>query len=179
MAYTHADDGEFSVETSYLADLPSGTIYAERQITPLGRRDSRSPVAASGCSSTRPACIPASRRAASACSAPARAPLAAADIERLIAHGRTTVGALSERLAERIAAPFGPAEAAVLFCPAALVQIEQQVGALDADSRYLALAWPDDWTRDLPRLLPPSGKYALFGLLALETAGRACTRFRS
>jgi hypothetical protein len=100
-----------------------------------------------------------------------RVSLAAADVEHLVAHAATTIADLRERLVERLATPLGPVEVAVLLRPAALVQHEQQVGALDAEERFLALDWPARWTKELPSLLPTVSTYALFGLLTLGTAG--------
>jgi hypothetical protein len=171
VGYAQADDGEFSVETSYLIDLPTGAIYAERQITPLGRRVPPKPRHRERLLVDEAGLYPGEPPRRLRLQRTRRAPLAAVDVERLLAHAPTIVDALRERLVERLAAPFGPAEAAVLFRPAALIQHEQQVGALDADSHYLALAWPAGWMKELPRLLPPAGGYALFGLLGLDYIG--------
>src|SRR5262249_8060569 len=135
LGYTSIDDGEFTVETSYLADLPTGAIYAERQITPRGRRGPPKPRHHQRLLVDEGGLYPGAPSRRLGVQRMRRAPLAVADVERLLSHGITTVAALVERLAEQLAAPFGPAEAAVLFRPTALIQHEQQVGALDAEKR--------------------------------------------
>jgi hypothetical protein len=171
VGYTREDDGEFHIETSYLADLPTGAIYAERQITPLGRRGACKPRHRLRLLVDEAGLYPGEPPRRIRLQRVRRAPLTAADVDRLLAHAATTVAALQERLVERLAAPFGPAEAAVLFRPAALVQHGQQVGALDPDERFLALNWPARFATELPPLLPAAGRYTLFGLLALDADG--------
>jgi hypothetical protein len=171
VGHTAKSDGEFYVETAYLADLPTGAIYAERQITPLGRRGTaqarhrlRLLVDEAGLYPGEPPRRLRLQRVR-------RAPLTTADVERLLAHAVTTIADLQERLVARLASPFGPAEAAVLFRPAALMQQGPEMAALDAAERFLPLDWPAAWTKDLPPLLPPDGAYGLFGLLTLDATG--------
>ena len=57
------------------------------------------------------------------------------------------------------------------FRPAALLQCEGRIGAVDQAGRFLALAWPERWAEQLPPLLPPAGSYALFGLLRQAERG--------
>jgi hypothetical protein len=175
VGYSHVDDGEFSVETSFLADPATGAIYAERQILPLGRRAPPKPRYRERLEVAEAGLYPGEPPRRIRLQRMRRAPLRLADVERLIARATTSVASLGEQLAGRISAPFGPAEVAVLFRPAALIRHEQRVGALDVASGYLALDWPAGWTKELPGLLPPAGRYALFGLLALGAAG-ACLR---
>jgi len=142
VGYTRVDDGEFSIETSYLADVPTGAIYAERQIMPLGRRWAPKPRHRQRLLVDEAGLYPGESPRRIRLQRMRRAPLAAADVERLVGHAATTIAELRERLVERLATPLGPVEGSMLFRPAALVQHEQQVGAFDAEERFLALDWP-------------------------------------
>jgi hypothetical protein len=178
LAYTQDDDGEFRIQTSYLADVNTGAIYVERQINPHGRSAPAKPshrlrlrVDEAGLYPGVPPRRIRLRRVQ-------RQPLTAADVDRLLPHAADAVPDLRRQLAERLATPFGPAatvagspDVPVLFRPAALLTGDDQLGALDAAGHFLALDWPHAWTYALPQLLPPAAPYALFGLLALAPTG--------
>jgi hypothetical protein len=178
LAYTQDDDGEFRIQTSYLADLPTGAIYAERQISPGGRSSPPKPshrhrllVDEAGLYPGVPPRRIRLRRVQ-------RLPLTAADVDRLVARAADAVPELQRQLAERLETPFGaptsltgPVAVPVLFRPAALVAHGSLIGALDGSGRFLALEWPLRWTHALPQILPESAPYVLFGLLALGPTG--------
>jgi hypothetical protein len=171
VAATRGDDGEFRIETSYLVDLLTGEVYAERLIAPLRlsgppkpRHRLRLLVDEAG---LYPGVAPRRiklRRAR-------RAPLAAEQVRRLLEVVPSDAAELRRRLLERLEVPFGPHEVAVLFRPAALLQCDERVGAVDQAGRFLALAWPERWAEQLLPLLPPPGSYALFGLLRQAERG--------
>lgn len=167
------DDGEFRIETSYLADLPTGVIYAERQITPVGLRPRpRTPprlrllVDEAG---LYPGVPPRRLKLIRA----RRAALTLADVDRLLATAVADVAELRRRLIARFAAPFGPPEIAAAFRPAALLVAGDRVGAVDGTGRFLALEWPAGWTKQLPGLLPEPGRFAVCGLVRLAGSGLA------
>jgi hypothetical protein len=171
VGFTQTDDGEFRVETSYLADLASGEVYAERAITPIrlhsapkARHRLRLLVDEAG---LYPGVAPRRLKLRRV----RRAALAAEHVDRLLAAAPVDVSELRRRLVERQQIPFGPVEVATFFRPTALLTRARQVGAVDAAGCFLELAWPDAWTDQLPPILPPLGRYALFGLLSLAEVG--------
>ena len=173
VGFTVANDGEFRVETSYLAELARGEVYVERAITPIRlhaapklRHRLRVLVDSAG---LYPGVAPRRLKLRRV----RQAPLSLAHVERLVAAAPDDLTELCRRLVERQQVPFGPAEVAHFFRPAALLTRERQIGAVDRAGRFLAITWPDVWTDRLPPLLPPPGRYALFGLLRLdESAAR-------
>lgn len=171
LAATTTREGDFRIETIYLADLATGTIYIDRQITPmqLGAAGKTAPclrllIDEAG---LYPGIAPRRLKPRRT----RRAPLRADDVERLLTHALTDLGTLWARLSERLRLPFGPEEAAVLFRPAALVQQGELASVHDGVGAFLPLAWPPTWTAELPPLLPEREPYALFGLLRLEADG--------
>ena len=168
---TRADDGEFRVETGYLADLATGALYAEKQITPSRlrteprTRHQHRVVVEHGLLFPGPA--------------PRRLRLHRFSREALTAEGvaglvgRTTDSAAVVRagLVERLNEPFGEREVAVLFRPAALLERGDQRVTVDGAGEALALTCAPKWLEGLIPLLPEEGEYALFGLLGLETDG--------
>ncbi len=164
-------DGEFQVESSYLADLASGRVLIERQITPRAlwkgpkpRHRTRLLVDEAG---LYPGPAPQRiklRRAR-------RAPLTLADIERLIQRAPADLAVLRERLVARLSDPFAPERIPVLFRPTSLLTQGDLVGALDQSGRFLPLEWPDGWRKELSSLLEPGAPVALLGLLSLDHPG--------
>lgn len=171
LAYTRADDGEFLIETSYLVDLADGTIYAEKQIVPLRLSGTSKTIHRHRLLVDEAGLYPGVPPRRIRLQRVRRAPLSVDDIDRLLARAVDSVPELRRRLVERLQVPFGPLEVAVLFRPTVLVTRGQSVAALDGEGHFLALDWPDPWSRDLPSLLPESGAYALFGLLRLDEFG--------
>jgi hypothetical protein len=175
-------DGEFLVATSYLADLASGDIYADRLIAPRRLRSNQPPqhrvrvlVDAAG---LYPGLPPRRIRLGSV----RRAPLLNEHIDQLIMRAPADVSDLQRRLLELVAVPFGQPKAAVLFRPSALLQPPgdpggaptsqaQPAGALDDAGRFLALDWAPLSRHGLALAPPTADPYALFGLLSLTAEG--------
>lgn len=172
IAYTAISDGEFQIETSYLAEPATGAVYAEKLITPMkmntwtkGRCRQLILLDEGGLyPGAAPRRIKLRRMR--------RAPLMASHVAQFLESAPATVAELRRLLVERLSEPFGPPELAVLFRPAALVAQGDLIGALDAASQYVELAIPEKWRKELPAILPDAGagRYAFFGLL--EQAGR-------
>jgi hypothetical protein len=173
VAFQHLYDGEFRIETSYLGDLATGTLYAERQITPTrlysaskSRHLHRLQVDEAG---LYPGSAPRRLKLLRA----RRVLLQAADVARFLAHVPDRVDTLRQHLVTQMEAPFGAPEAVVTFRPAALVTRSGGVAATDGEGRLLPLECPPAWIDRLARLLPPAGGYALVGLLGLEDGAAA------
>lgn len=174
VGFSRTDDGEFRIETSYLADLPTGQLYAERAITPLRFHQPPKPRHRLRLLVDDAGLYPGVSPRRLKLRRVRRAPLDATHVERLVQTAPADLAELRRRLVERQQLPFGPFEAPTLFRPAALLRQDRRVGALDAAGRFLELAWPEVWLTgapSLPSLLPPSGHYALFGLLTLADEG--------
>lgn len=176
VAFQRVDDGEFVVESSFLADLAGGGLYTEKQITP--RR-----LAAAGGKVRHRQKLLADEAGLYPGAAPRRiklfrsrrAPLTAADAERLVTLATGDVADLRRQLVERLSSPFGPPDLPLLFRPAGLVVQGELAGAVDGAGRFVALDLPAGWRKELPDLLPSDGAYALFGLLALDASGLRLT----
>jgi hypothetical protein len=164
-------EGEFKVETAYLAALDSGTIYAEKRITPATMRQTAEIGYRHRLVVEEARLYPGTLPRRIKLGTMQRATLRAADMDRVLAHASGTVSELRRFLAERLDSPFGADEPAVLFRPSGLIASGDRVEAIDDQGGFLALGWPQRWSRDLPTLLPAPGEYALFGLLGFE-AGR-------
>jgi hypothetical protein len=167
VAYQRQDDGEFRIETSYLGDLATGTLYAERQITPIrlvstakSRHLHRLLVDEAG---LYPGGAPRRLKLLRT----RREPLHAGDVARFLSCLPESVDALRQQLVSQMAIPFGTPEVVVAFHPAALMTRQGAPAALDRDGRPLALECPPSWLERLPPLLPLAGNYALVGLLTL------------
>jgi hypothetical protein len=171
LAPTTADDGEFRVETGYLVDLPTGTIYVERQISPT--RFHGEPRSHQRCrlivdeAGLYPGDPPRRIRLGRS----RRVPLTAGDARRLVDTAVDEVAELRQRLVHHLDLPFSNGALPVLFRPAALVAQADLLGALDRAGHYVAVDWPAAWTAELPSLLPDNGQCALFGLLDLADRG--------
>lgn len=197
VAATHDDDGEFAVDTSYLVDLRSLEIYAERQITPVQLRGAspkthhrvRLLVEEAG---LYPGLPPRRIRLEKV----RRAPLRQADVERVVQGAATDLSEIQRRLVEQAQVPFGEPEAAVLFRPAALlaapasqsdgrgqterlgavdaqgrfVELEPRLGTLNEHGRFVSLDWRQASTGDLASTLA-GASVALFGLARLGEHG--------
>jgi hypothetical protein len=159
------DDGEFKVETSYLLDPRDGAVYAEKQISPLALRSSPKPTPRQRLLVDEAGLYPGDSPRRIKLLRTRRLPLTTLDVERVLDKAATDVATLRARLVDRLRSPFGPAEAAVLFRPAELLRDGAHFGALDATGRFLSLTIPSRLAKDLPSLLPESGRYLLFGSL--------------
>ena len=183
VGFTREDALEFVVETSYVADPAGGELYAEREITPAGRRAAPKPrrrlrlrVEEAG---LYPGLSPRRIRLARF----NRAPLRAEDVDRLIDGAVDDLAVVRRRLGERAAVPFGRPELAVLFRPAALLAppsdsvggIRQAGGALDGAGRFVALRWSRALAKSMPEALPADGRVALFGLVTLGASDETGT----
>jgi hypothetical protein len=191
VALTHENDGEFVVETSYLVDLASAEIYAERQITPARLRSAppkahhrvRLVVEEAG---LYPGLAPRRIRLGRA----RRAPLRVEDVERLVAGAATDLAEVQRRLVERAAVPFGRPEVAVLFRPAMLLAppwhgknvdprtperaalpVDETVGALDGAGRFLTVTLFGFSADGLAAATAAGEPFALFGIATLRESG--------
>jgi hypothetical protein len=183
VAATHENDGEFAITSSYLVDLGSLEVYAERQITPARLRGAtpltphrvRLLVEDAG---LYPGLSPRRIRLGHY----ERAALRDCDIERIVTGAADDVSEVRRLLVERMAVPFGPSEVAVLFRPAMLLgapagtpdqvlQAGAPAGAVDAAGRFIALDWRPLWQAGLKTTPPPDQDYAIFGLAALDATG--------
>lgn len=170
IAYTSANDGEFQIETAYLADAATGDVYAERLITPMKMGTSTKGRFRHLMLLDEGGLYPGAAPRRIKVRRMRRAPLTGGHVAQFLEHTPTTVAELRRLLVERLSEPFGPPELPVLFRPAALVAQGDLVGALDGASQFAELVMPEKWRSELPGLLPEAGRYALFGLL--EQAGR-------
>jgi hypothetical protein len=177
------NDGEFNVETSYLVDLASREIYAERQISPARLRSAgpkvqhrvRLVVEEAG---LYPGLAPRRIRLGRV----TRAPLRDADVDRLVDGATQDLSELQRRLVERAAVPFGEPEVAVLFRPAALLgppedspsqreTLGSPGGAVDAAGRFVGLDWSRLRVEGVDNAPPADEEYAIFGLATQTDAG--------
>jgi len=193
VATTREDDGEFVVGSSYLADLGSGEIYAERQITPSRLRGApptpehrvRLLVEEAG---LHPGLPPRRIRLGRV----RRAPLRVKDLGRLVEGAIDDLSEVQRRLVERAAVPFGQPEVAVLFRPRMLVagpeggkpsgkstrrtvrhEPAATFGVVDAAGRFMAASMAGVTTEHLAATVPVDGAFALFGIAALGENGLA------
>ena len=179
------------METSYLVDLESAEIYAERQITPARLRSApqkpqhrvRLVVEEAG---LYPGLAPRRIRLGRV----QRAPLRVEDIDRLVAGATTDLAEVQRRLVERAAVPFGQPEVAVLFRPATLLAppwhgknvdprtpdgsvlpLDATVGALDGAGRFLTVTLFGFSADSLASVTATGEPFALFGIATLGEAG--------
>jgi hypothetical protein len=171
VAGRHQDDGEFRVETSFLADVATGDLYLETQISPTRLAGRPKPGHRFRLLVEDGALYPGPPPRRLKLRRLRRVPLRQEDVERLLARAPASVGELRRRLVERLGSPFGEAAVPVLFRPASLVTAGERLGATDAAGELIPLVWPSDWRQTLPPLLPQPGDFALFGLLRLEAHG--------
>jgi hypothetical protein len=183
VAATHENDGEFAISTSYLIDLGSIEVYAERQITPARLRGATSLtphrvrllVEDAG---LYPGLSPRRIRLGQY----QRAALRDCDIDRVVGGAIDTVAELQRRLVERMAVPFGQSEVAVLFRPTQLLRAPAgtpgqvlesgaPAGAVDVPGRFIALDWRPLWQAGQETTLPSDQEYAIFGLATQDAAG--------
>jgi hypothetical protein len=169
VAFTRRSDGEFTVETSYLADLGTGQLYLERQITPDRLRCQPKTRHRLRLQVEQAALYPGPRPRRVKLQRYRRAPLAAADVGQWLERVPVSLAALRLALLERAAQPFGAREVPVALRPAALVEREGQRMALDAGGHALALRCAPRWMEGLaPLLIDGPSDVALFGLLSLD-----------
>lgn len=177
------NDGEFVIDTLYLADLESREIYAEREITParLRTHSAKEPhrvrlmVEEAG---LYPGLAPRRIRLGRF----TRVPLRDEDVDRLLDGATGDLSEVQHRLVQRAAVPFGQPEVAVLFRPAALlgppddpsVQAHLRwnpAGAIDAAGRFVALDWQALRIAGLETTLPADEEYAIFGIASQTDQG--------
>jgi hypothetical protein len=171
LSYTRDSDGEFRIETSYLLDLPTGSLFAERQIMPLRLASGPKPRHRHRVLVERGGLYPGLEPRRIRLGKVRHAPLAAADVDGVLNRIPDSFADLHRRLLERLRAPFAPPELPVAVRPSALVAREHEVGCIDGEGLFLRLEWPAGWSEGLPALLPEPGAYALFGLLKLDEHG--------
>jgi len=183
-------DAEFAVATSYLVDIGSLEVYAERQITPLQLRSApmvqhhvRLLVEEAGLYpglSTRRIRLGRFQLAA----------LRAQDLDRLVRHAPDDLSAIQRGLVEQALVPFGRPEIATLFRPALLVgpadeepperqmarpkdrsQHMRTLGAVDRAGRFISFRLPIGLADDLAVVGRNPSTFALFGLVGLGSTG--------
>lgn len=191
VALAHENDGEFLVETSYLVDLASSEVFAERQITPARLRSAtpkahhrvRLVVEEAG---LYPGLAPRRIRLGRV----QRAPLRVEDVDRLVAGATTDLAEVQRRLVERAAVPFGQPEVAVVFRPTALfapprhgqavdprsargtaLSVDETVGALDGAGRFLTVTLMGFGAESLAAATSTDERFALFGIATLGESG--------
>jgi hypothetical protein len=174
LAYTAHDDGEFLIQSSYLADLETAEVYVDRQIAPMQRSSTkprwrhRLQIDEAG---LYPGLPPRRIHLASA----QHLPLTAEDVDRLLSHAETSVAELRRRVAERGHVPFGAPPLTELFRPGAVLSKDGRMAAVDSDGQLLVLEWPavSDASKDeLLDLLPEAG-FGLFGRVSVTAEGLA------
>jgi hypothetical protein len=163
VAATREDDGEFRIETGYFVDLPTGALYAEKQITPrrfASQRERQRCRLIVAEARLYPGPPPRQIRFSRA----TRAPLELSHVHRIVDYAETRVAVLRQRLIAQLDRPLAEPTIPVLFQPAGLVAQGDRRGALDRDGHFVALLSAGaDW----PALAPEDGTYALFGHLEL------------
>jgi hypothetical protein len=169
IARTQVAEGDFQIDTAWLADTGSGAIFAEKRITPASMWRQKAPFGyrhrlVVEDARLYPGTLPRRIKLVTT----QQTTLRAADVDCVLAHAPAAVSELRRTLAERLESPFGADEPAVLFRPGGLITCAERVVAIDDQGGFLDLAWPQRWSRDLPTLLPAPGDYALFGMLRLE-----------
>src|SRR5439155_22344490 len=108
VASTRHDDGEFRVETGYLANLADGTLYREVQITPLQLRSARPrPLQRVRLLVDEARLYPGLAPRRIKLVRTRRAPLNRGHVERLLGHAETRLVELRRRLIERLGEPLG------------------------------------------------------------------------
>ena len=168
---TRADDGEFRVETSYLADMATGKLYAERQITPSRLRAQPKARHRHLLAVEHALLFPGTATRRIRLQRFRHEPLTAEDVSRLVARLPASAAHARAALVERLSEPFGATEAPVVFCPAALLMREGRRSAVDAAGHALELECAPRWLEGLAPLLPQAGEYALFGVMRLADDG--------
>jgi hypothetical protein len=172
VAYTAYDDGEFLIQSSYLADLGTAAIYVDRQIAPMQRSSTKArwrhrlQIAEGG---LYPGLPPRRIRLVTV----EQLPLTADDVDRLLSRAATSVAELRRRVAERGQVPFGAPPLTELFRPSAVLAKDGQMAAMDSDGQLLVVEWPavTDASKDeLLDLLPEAG-FGLFGRVRATQEG--------
>jgi hypothetical protein len=166
------DDGEFRIESTYLADLPTGEVYVERQITPRGLRGERRPTRRLRLFVDEAGIYPGVAPRRLKLLRARRASVSVDDIRRLLDRAIDDLGEVRRRLVERLAMPVGAPDLAVMFRPESLVARGDRIAALDGYGRTLPLDWPASWSKHALAILPEeAGRYALVGLAGLGENG--------
>jgi hypothetical protein len=190
VAATREDDGDFVVETSYLVDLASREIFAERQITPSRLRSAPKPQHRLRLLVDEAGLYPELPPRRIRLSRFRRAALRVEDVERLVAGATDDVTEIQRRLVARASVPVGRPEVAVLFRPSAILTPPEAAaptgaaarrpvrtsaiatfGAEDASGRFVAASMAGVSAETLAAVLPAERPCALFGLATLGDAG--------
>lgn len=171
VALERETEGNFTIETSYLADLATSHLFLDRQITPVQVRSMPKAPQPLRLLVDRAGLYPGAAPRRIKLLRARRAPLTPEHVSTLIERAPTSVATLQRQLAERLGDPFSPPSLPVLLRPAALVQRGDEMGALDQTGAVLPLLWPADWTKKGLPLLPAGAPFALFGHLSLREQG--------
>ncbi len=171
VAATAVYDGEFRIETGYLVDLPTGTIYAEKAITPMKLRTPPRPRYRTRLLVDEAGLYPGAAPRRIRLGRARQVPLTVDDTRRLVRSAVSSAEDVRARLVGDLENPFGSTERPVLFRPSALVVDGVHVGALDRHGDFIALSWPATWSVDLPSLLPSDEPYAVVAQLDLTGSG--------
>jgi hypothetical protein len=190
VAATFENDGEFSIESSYLVDLGSMAVYVERQITPVKLRSAPKPQHRLRLVVDEAGLYPGLAPRRVRLGRYRRAPLRAEDADRLVQGAADDLGDLQRRLVERAAVPFGQAEIVTLFRPAMLLTPPNEgspdkpskrssdrsvapwrVGAIDGGGRFVQVTMPNGMKAGVTTIAQGPGSFALFGVAALGETG--------
>jgi hypothetical protein len=172
VAEERIDDGEFRIDSTYLADLVSGDLFVERAITPVGLR--------AGARPSRRLRMWAETAGVYPDTAPPRirldtvemGTLTAEDVTKVVAMAASNLEIIGERLTETLSAPTGETETLVLLRPAALIRIDDGIAALDEAQRQIRLALPENWSGSLWPLLPADlSRIAFVGYAGIDRSG--------
>jgi hypothetical protein len=171
VAFTVESDGEFRIETSYLAELGTATIYADRQITPQRLRSAPKPRYRARVILEEARLYPGAPPRRVRVGRARQVDLQAEHVDGLVARAETTVEGLRRRVAERESIPFGAPPVVALFSPAALLVRDGTLAASGDGTELLVLDWPAHSRGEMMALLPSDGRFALFGQVRLGRSG--------
>lgn len=168
---TH-DEGEFRVESMYLFDLPTRDIFVERQITPRGLRGERFPIRRMKTLVDEAGVYPGQSPRRIKIVTARRGALLMADIDAIVASAIVEISELRRRLVERLAAPVGSTEVAVVFRPVQIVATGDLLAGLDGQGDLVSLVWPGSWSAAMVRgMTREPERCALFGVMELARSG--------
>jgi hypothetical protein len=172
VAEERIDDGEFRIDSTYLADLGSGDLFVERAITPVGLRAAARPSRRLRMRAETAGVYPDTSPPRIRLDSVETGTLSADDMAKVVALAASSLETIGGRLVETLSAPAGETESLVLFRPAALIRIDDGIAALDEARRQIRLALPDNWSGSLWPLLPVDlSRIAFVGYAGIDRSG--------
>lgn len=169
----HEIEGEFKIDSSYLLDLEGGTIYVERQITPMGIRGGQPSDRTFRYRVDEAGLYPGQGPRRIKLMAARVEPLTGADVQRALNAATTQIILLRQRLLERARLPLTDRQEFVLFRPEQLVRGHGGFAALDRSGTSLPITLPDNAERSVHSVMPEPGSFALGGILHQTERGMA------